>query len=214
LNVKLVINQISEWITNSGSHKIWLQLTIVPLALLVAFVLLYITIKPFIVPGTKTFKELFLHDQVQLIEQKTIDNPQKIAVAIDFCPLDLETISNALKQGGKQAEYVLIHVVETAGALLMGAEIEDQESMDDKNNLNLYGQQLVDQGYTVTTQLGFGNPGKVIPQIVKDLQSDLLVIGAQDHNGWKHFFRSSLVNTIRNKVNIPVLTVTEKTGKV
>lgn len=57
---------------------------------------------------------------------------ERIAVTVDFSSSDTMAISNAIAQGGKTAEYILIHIVETAGARMMGNEIDDLETESDK----------------------------------------------------------------------------------
>ena len=47
---------------------------------------------------------------------------------IDFSNIDNQTIRSAIAQGGLHARYLLLHVVETAGAMVYGSDIEDQES--------------------------------------------------------------------------------------
>ena len=46
LNAKLVYSQINEWIQAGGTHKFVLQITLIPLALGICLLLLYITFKP------------------------------------------------------------------------------------------------------------------------------------------------------------------------
>ena len=85
----------------------------------------------------------------------------RIAVAVDFSSSDNKAISNAIAQGGKAAEYILIHIVETAGARMMGHEIDDLETTSDKRNLEKYKNELSSKGFTINTKLGFGNPKKI-----------------------------------------------------
>lgn len=107
----------------------------------------------------------------------------------------------------REANYTLIHIVETAGALLMENEIEDMESSTDKDYLAIYKKHLTDKGYRVSTKLGFGNPKHAIPDIVNSKEADLLVMGAHGHTGIKDLLFGTTVDAVRHRVKIPVFIV-------
>jgi manganese transport protein len=205
LNVKLVIDTLHEWIANAENPLLY-YLLIIPIALLFGFILLYITFMPYI----KKMKEKNrlapdgLPDKLAITTQKKYT---KIAVTVDFSSSDNKAISQAFFQGGKEAEYVLIHIVETAGARLMDNEIDDLETVKDKENLVQYVLDLTAQGYTVSSKLGFGNPKKSIPEIVNTLQCDLLVMGAHGHRGIKDIIFGTTLDAVRHSVKIPLLIV-------
>ena len=58
--------------------------------------------------------------------------------------------------------------------------------------------------------MGYGNPKKIIPVLVKEFNSDLLVMGAHGHKLIKDLIFGTTVDTVRHRVNIPVLIVREK----
>ena len=132
---------------------------------------------------------------------------KRIAVTVDFSKSDSIALSHAIAQGGKNAEYILIHIVETAGARIMGQEIEDLETESDQKNLEKYKHELEIKGFTIHIQLGFGNPKKGIPEIVNQHNCDLLVMGAHGHKAFKDLIFGTTLDAVRHKVNIPVLIV-------
>ncbi len=209
LNVRLVYAEISGWLTDAGENAFWLWITVVPATLAVGILLLYITFKP-LIHKAKSIRSIFLHENVKKIERLSVTPHKKIAVTIDFSDIDVDTIANAISQGEKEAEYTLIHVVETAGALLIGPEIDDYESRSDKNNLTLYADQLIEKGYRVKAELGYGNPRKIIPMIVNRIKADLLVMGAHGHTGIKDLLFGTTVNSVRHSIDIPVLIIKKK----
>jgi manganese transport protein len=131
----------------------------------------------------------------------------KIAITIDFSWMDSKTINAATKQGGKEAHYLLIHVVESVGAIVMGSEINDLETLADKQQLQSYLSELKNNGYNVEVVLGYGNPNKSIPKLVNEFNPDLVVMGAHGHTGLKDLIFGTTVNTVRHRVKIPVLIV-------
>ncbi len=206
LNVKLIAEQINEWFTTSQSPLL-LASILFPVLLFSAGLLLYITFRPLF-----KFKEpkiyTSLHGSMGQIKPDQIQPFSRIAIAVDFSKSDHNNISNALAQGGKQADYVLIHVVESAGALFMKNEIRDFEFMTDVNNLNAYAEELRSDGYKVSIKIGYGNPKRSIPILVKEFKAELLVMGAHGHKGLKDFLFGTTVGGVRHRLDIPILIVT------
>ncbi|RME03692.1 MAG: universal stress protein [Bacteroidetes bacterium] len=134
---------------------------------------------------------------------------KRIAVAVDFSSIDEHTLRYALSIGGADANYLLIHVVESAGALLLGDEIRDQETSADMVHLKFYAEQLSSRNIKVETYLGFGNPKTSIPQAVRDFEADLLVLGAHGHRLFKDLIFGTTVDSVRHNVQIPVFIVRE-----
>jgi len=205
LNVKLVIGVLSGWLSTS-EHSTLLSFTVVPLVISAMVLLLYITFKPFINRTLFTKKES-LHGEVKSLKDFKPTNYSNIAITVDFSGSDEKAINHALAQGGKSATYTLIHIVETVGAMVVGNEINDMESESDKVFLKNYSERLKEQGFNVSVQLGFGNPKKAIPTIVNQLNSDLLVMGAHGHTGFKDLLFGTTLDAVRHRIKVPVLIV-------
>ncbi|WP_276373893.1 Nramp family divalent metal transporter [Chryseolinea sp. H1M3-3] len=209
LNVKLVIQEITVWLTAAGGDAWIVWVTAVPVCIAAGVLLLYITFKPFIEKFAERDTKIPHGTAVKLDVSYKLSY-HRIAVTIDFGKMDNETIRSAIAQGGINARYLLLHVVETAGAMVYGSDIEDQESAEDTLALENYKNQLVDKGYDVEIKIGFGNPRSTIPEMVKEFQADLLVMGAHGHKFFKDIIFGATVDTVRHRVDIPVLVVKEK----
>ena len=208
LNAKLVYDEIVGWIQTS-EHPIYIWVFVVPVAIGALFLLIYIIVKPLLAYKARTPK-LVPHIDEVLYEEHLISRPYKhIAIAIDFSNVDNKTIATALQLGGKEANYTLIHVVETAGALVYGSEIDDYETSSDAMYLKNYRQSIQDKGYNISLKLGFGNPKKQISKVVNEENFDILVMGAHGHNWMKDILLGTTVDAVRHKVNIPVMIVRE-----
>lgn len=205
LNAKLVIETIIGWIETSEDPLI-IYLTVVPLIVAAGILLLYITFAPLI--KKIKYKEEAVPDGHPL--ELTISGKEKfnrIAVTVDFSTSDSKAISSAISQGGKEAHYLLIHIVETAGARMMQSEIDDLETETDTSNLKKYKAALAEKGFTAEIKLGFGNPKKAIPEIVNSSDCDLLVMGAHGHRALKDILLGTTLDQVRHNVNVPVLIV-------
>jgi len=205
LNIKLVVDEVSGWIAEAGSNKLLLQITLVPLILGAGILLLYITLKPILIKAKQIRKVPHLTEQ--LIDFTKVSSFKNIAITIDFSDVDEKAINNAIKQGGKEAQYTLLHIVETAGAHIMGSEIDDFETKSDEKNLNHYAQQLIDKGFKAEILIGHGNPKRIIPKLVDEINADLLVMAAHGHGWLKDLVFGTTVGTVRHKVSIPVLVI-------
>ncbi|MFM8742532.1 MAG: Nramp family divalent metal transporter [Cytophagales bacterium] len=210
LNVKLVAQEIMLWLTTAHDQAWIIYLSVIPICLATGGLLLYITFKPLL--DKRRAEQFAKSPHGTATDLSCLDKPvyQRVTIAIDFSQIDVLAIRSALSQGGKYATYQLVHVVETAGALWYGSEIADRESAEDKLALQKYADQLTAQGYSVQTQIGFGNPKRIIPEIIHAFDSDLLVMGAHGHKWVKDLVLGATVDTVRHRVNIPVLIVRQK----
>ncbi len=205
LNGKLVVETVSGWIKESPNPAV-LYLTVVPAVIAIALLLMYITFSPIIKKAKAKENRVpdGLPDDLNIIATKKY---KRIAITVDFSTSDSKAISNAVSQGGNTASYILIHIVETAGARMMNSEIDDLETASDKINLEKYKTDLMSKGFTIETQLGFGNPKKSIPEIVNNCNCDLLVMGAHGHRALKDIIFGTTLDTVRHNVKVPVLIV-------
>ena len=206
LNIKLVLNEIQGWIA-TANNPLLLWLTVVPIAFGFFILLLFIVIKPFF---TKSNSNLINHSPHNLklnFVEVTTYSKKNIAIAVDFSDADAAALNAAFELGGNKATYTLIHIVETVGALLYGANIKDHETAVDKNLLNDYQKLLVDKGYKIETRLGFGQPVKSLSEIINNEQFDVLVMGTHGHRGFKDVLFGTTVNKLRHKISIPLFIV-------
>ena len=209
LNVKLVVSEITGWIESAGDYSWIVWITAVPVFAGAGLLLLYMTVKPLMEKRSREKETKMPHGTaVQLAD---LEKPvyRTIAITVDFSAVDELVIRSAVAQGGKDAHYALIHVVETAGAMVYGSEIADLESKEDKEALEKYLRQLQEIGYSVEIKIGYGNPRRRIPQMVNDFNADLLVMGAHGHNLVKDLIFGTTLDTVRHRVKIPVLIVRE-----
>lgn len=205
LNAKLIIDEINMWLQTS-SHKILIGFITIPLSIGAGLLLLFITFRPFIKKLlTKTIRSP--HKAPDLGDISARPKYSRIALAIDFSNIDTEIIKHALSLSQPETRILIIHVVETAGAIVFGNEISDYETHLDKQLLDQYQSFVQKQGYHTSVQLGFGNPKNIIPQKVIDFNADLLVMGAHGHKMLKDIIFGTTVDKVRHKLNIPVLIV-------
>ncbi|WP_330442433.1 Nramp family divalent metal transporter [Flavobacterium sp. C4GT6] len=208
LNAKLVYDEIGAWV-ESSEHPVYIWLLVVPLAVGAAILLLYIIFRPLIHKKDKHEKLVPHIDEIIVNEENGVKEYKSIALALDFSRTDTRAISSALQMGGKDAQYTLIHIVETVGAMMYGDQAHDYETSSDKDYLKAYKKSLEEKGYRVKTELSFGSPKRQIPAIINKDGShyDILILGAHGHNWIKDIIFGTTVDAVRHKVKIPVLII-------
>jgi len=204
LNVKLVIEEISGWANDANNW--WIYVIVVPALIFIVFLLLYVFFHPLIEKKNRE-RQIVPHGNALDIGKIEKISYNRIGIAVDFSKNDGNTIRHALIQGGKDAHYYLIHVVETAAARYHGQEVMDHETESDAKNLEKYRVNLEDLGFDSTPFIGFGSTAKAIADISNKNELELLVMGAHGHKGLKDLIFGTTVNSVRHKVNIPVLII-------
>jgi manganese transport protein len=210
LNVKLVIQEIVGWLDAAGDNEWIIWMTVMPVCIAAFGLLVYITVKPVIDKRLEERISKIPHGKALKLEGLTQPIYNRVAVCVDFSKVDKLAITSALAQGGSNASYILIHVVESAGAIVYGGEIADLESKEDAAALADYQKQIISKGFKVEVKVGYGNPKKVIPTIVKDFNAELLVMGAHGHTLFKDLIFGTTLDAVRHNVDIPLLIVREK----
>lgn len=202
LNLRMIA-EATMGLLQSGS-AVWLKALVVLGAATLVGLLVFVTVFPF---RAKRRKEReMLHGA---IPQLHLQQPEfsRIAMALDFGAMDERVINFALKQGGVNARYTLIHIVESAAARYLGGATLDEESEEDANRLRQYVNQLRIAGYDVEGELGYTNRNTDIVRIVKERNADLLVLGSHGHRTLKDWLYGTTIDVVRHQLDIPVLLV-------
>ncbi|HEV3222386.1 Nramp family divalent metal transporter [Pedobacter sp.] len=203
LNLKLVLEEGMQFLNLPGLlfWKIFSAVVLIG----AIFLLLYILIHPWL--SKTVVKDVTVHGEGNAITKLEIPKFRNIAVALDFSRLDEKLLAFAIGQGGTESNYILIHVVESASARMLGRQSDDLETRTDQERLNSYQLSLEKNNYKAVTRLGYIHRTKEIVRIVKEEGAEILVIGAHGHTGLKDFIYGETVNTVRHELKIPVLIV-------
>lgn len=204
LNVKLVFDSSLNVFEKSGN--LIGKFAVVAAWLAFAWLFCMMTFLP-IIRKHKGKKNMLIHGEEKLLQNLQVPDFAKIAVSLDFSDNDEKIVAYALAQGKQSAQYVLMHIVETASASYLGDATDDFETRKDKERLQLYADQLNSLGFSVTTHLGYRNRVNEIVRIVNEANADMLIMGAHRHSGIKDLLYGETVDAVRHKLQIPVLIV-------
>ncbi|MGB4884696.1 MAG: universal stress protein, partial [Ferruginibacter sp.] len=206
LNIRMLINEVVPVFQGNNFAAI---ITISIIAAACLLLLLYIILFP-LFHKKKADASIKIHGVAEMPTTFNLPVYNKIAVALDFSTNDYKIITYALGQGNINTQYLLLHIVESASARLHGKESADYETQKDMEQLQVYIKHLSEKGYKATAEIGYNKRVKEIVRIVKESQSDLLVIGAHGHTAFRDLLYGETVNAVRHQLKIPVLVVTLK----
>lgn len=205
LNLRMVIEQAGDFFATSSSI-IWKSLIILGGLIFIGLMIISIVF-PLLNRKPRAVSLQVHKESAGLGEELVPPVYKKIAVALDFSKLDLKVLGFAMGQANANTTLVLIHVVESATARILGTEADDFESRTDQEKLNEYLALLHQRGLEAESRLGFQNRTKEIPRLIKETGADLLVIGAHGHSGMKDWFYGETIDAVRHQLKIPVLIV-------
>jgi manganese transport protein len=205
LNVRMVVEQTTPVFTEGGSW--WVRGLIIVAGLFFLALLVYIILYPLFVKKDIPAAPIQMHPTVASLENLVAPVYHKIAVALEFSQYDEKVLAHAIGQGHADTEYLLIHIVESAPAKVLGEASDDYETRKDKEQLDIYISQLAAKGLKAIPMLGFNNRAKEIVRLVQEGGADMLVIGAHGHTGIKDMIYGETINTVRHELKVPVLVV-------
>jgi manganese transport protein len=205
LNIRMVIEQATSYFVNSD-NLFWKTIIIVG-AILFVTLLVIALVYPLMTHRKVKDVPLQVHKVEKIIDEISLPIYNRIAVALDFSSRDRQLIAHALKQSNELTRIVLIHIVESASAKILGQESDDFETRKDQEKLDEYVAYLKGKGLMAESSLGFRNRQKEIPRLVKEASADLLIIGAHGHSGVKDWLYGETIDAVRHRLKIPVLIV-------
>ena len=202
LNIKLFLESVMGWL--ASTNGLWLKALIILAVAIIFFVLLVTISYPFILKRKAQTRGI--HPQIPADLLDTIDTSHfaRVALALDFSNKDGTVIQYALRLAKENTSFILIHVVESASALVMGHDAQDFETQNDQADMDAYVALFQQKGLTVKGVLGFKDRVDEIARIINDNQCDLLVIGSHGHKTAKDWLFGETINSVRHKISIPV----------
>lgn len=212
LNVKLVVDQITSWINNAGDKAWTVQITVIPVVLYLAFLLLYVIFQPWVRQRRER-----LSTRVGSVHRPaaegalSIEAPspyKRLAVALDFSGRDEKLLTESLRFIDKtQTQLSLLHVVESPVARTLGAEAEDKETMADRARLENLAQTMQDNGITTDWRLGNGEPVTELAKMINDIQPEMVVVGSHGHSGVSDLIHGTVISDLRHHIQAGVIIV-------
>jgi manganese transport protein len=208
LNAKLVMDEINTWLSGAGGRAWAIELTVVPLSIAVGFLLIYITFRPWIQKVKVPWVGVHGHIANSKTVLPTLDPYRRVAVALDFSGGEVKLLAEAERIArGSGAKVILLHVVESPAALVMGQEAADQETINDQQRLEDLARNLHNMGIDAEWRLGTGSPSSELARMINELEVDLVILGGHGHSGVSDILHGTTVESLRHRIQVSVLVV-------
>ena len=111
------------------------------------------------------------------------------------------------------ARLLLLHVVDTPGVMMLGAQSASLHGTADAEYLEELARDVEAPGLPAEAVLRFGRPAEQLVQAVRELGLDLLVVGSHGHHVLADAVYGETVTSVRHRVRIPVLIVPSGGGE-
>jgi len=206
LNGHLVLDFAIAFIDQSNS--LLLKILLVTIILFFIGLIVFITVYPLFRKRDEK-KDADFHGALIELDLSQDLPVNKIAIAVDFSVADAKLIKTAVQHAHQATEFIFIHIVESATAKYLADASDDEETRKDQLRLDTYARALESKGYKVSTTLGYHHRVNEIVRIVHSSNAQLLVMGAHKHQGWKDYVFGETIESVRHKVDIPVLIVNQ-----
>jgi manganese transport protein len=213
LNVKLVIEQITTWLASAGNNAWILKLTVIPFAVAIGSLLLYVTIHPWLrnrIAQIGVPRLAGVHQEVAQI-LPVLDQPapyKRVAIALDFSGNEEKLLAESLRFIDKaNTQVTLLHVVESPVARSLGSEAEDLETFTDANRLEKLAERMKQSGISTDWQLGAGEPSAELANMINALNAEMVILGSHGHTGVSDLIHGTVISNLRHRVKANVMIV-------
>jgi manganese transport protein len=213
LNVKLVVDQMTGWLQSAGENAWLLQITVIPIAGVIALLLIYVTVHPWLRDRIVQFsipRMAGVHQEVveSLPALAKPDPYKRVAVALDFSGNEEKLLAETLRFIDKgQTQVTLMHVVESPVARQLGAEGQDLETFKDQDNLERLVEIMKKNGISTDWRLGAGEPASELATMINHLNAEIVILGSHGHSGVSDLIHGTVISNLRHRVKASVMII-------
>jgi manganese transport protein len=205
LNGKLVYDQIMEWIEHGA--PLFVSILTIGIAGAISFLLMYLIVLP-LIRGERSWREERPTGASAIIEGIETHRLKHIAAALGKDESDSAIVSRALSLAkAERAMLTLIHVVDSAPALVYSSDVYDEHTRDDEQYLLEIAAEVRAAGVPVEIALPHGDPSEELVAFAVSHGVDMLVMGSHGHRLLGDLLWGQTVDPVRHRVGIPVLVV-------
>jgi manganese transport protein len=168
----------------------------------------WITLQPYRRPEVKP-ATLGVEQQTQ--DLVTVQRYRRILVPLDHSRLDRLTLSHAAGLAQRDgARLYLLHVEEGVTSQMYGSESSTAEVEAGREYLDRMVASLSQMKIDVETAIRHGSrPRTEIVNYAREINADLLVMGAHGHRRFKDLIFGATIDPVRHALNVTILVVRE-----
>jgi len=210
LNAWLAAQTFEDWL--SGGHRTVVELVVGPVIAGVSLLLLWVILEPWL-PSALRRRGLAAFAVPSGVAAH-LPSPEytKILVPLDHSPLDRAAIAHALAMArGRGGRLYLLHVEEGVTSQVYGQEASTAETVAGSRYLDEIAGTITDADVPVERVVRHSrSPRSEIVRYARDLQPNLIVMGAHGHKGLKDIIFGTTINAVRHNLRVPLLIVRDE----
>lgn len=209
LNFVLLGQSIKDGLENAGAYRNLILFLAIPIASGLFLLLLWVSLQPALVTWSRKFGRDTLGRREASTAAITAPVYRRILVPLDHSDLDRQAIAHAAAMARMhRATLFLLHVQEDVTSQIYGSESSTAEAEADQRYLDELVASL--RGYQLEVETAIrhsSNPTREITRYAREIQPDLLVMGAHGHGGLKDLIFGNTIDPVRHKLKVPILVV-------
>ena len=210
LNVRLAATAISDWLSNAGPWRNVIWLTTISSTAFLTLLLLYVTMEPLISRWSRKYgRAPVVLPETAGVEAEASPVYHRILVPLDHTKLDRLAVNHAAAMARLYgAKLYVFHVEEGVTSRVYGKAASTAEVEAGEQYLERIAQSLREQGITVETGISHSpSPAREIVRYAREVQPDLLIMGAHGHGGLKDLIFGNTITPVRHHLDVPLLIV-------
>ena len=209
LNVWLMGQSIADWLAAAGAWRPYVIALLAAVCIFLIALLLWVTAEPLLTRRGARFGRAPVSLPATAVSAAEAPVYNRILVPLDHTALDHLAIAHAAAMARMHhAKLYLLHVEEGVTSQVYGSLSSTAEVEAGRKYLDEIVDSLRAEGVDVETMVAHSsNPNREIVRCARQIQPDLLVMGAHGHGGLKDLIFGTTINSVRHKLRIPLLVV-------
>jgi manganese transport protein len=209
LNVWLMGQSIKDWLSVAGGWRPYVILLLAVTGIFLIALLIWIAVEPALTRRGARFGRAPITLPATAVSATEAPVYNRILVPLDHTALDHLAIAHAAAMARMHhAKLYLLHVEEGVTSQVYGSLSSTAEVEAGRKYLDDIVDSLRAEGLDVETMVAHSsNPNREIVRCAREIQPDLLVMGAHGHGGLKDLIFGTTINSVRHKLRIPLLVV-------
>ncbi len=208
LNIVLAIPVISGWLAAAGAWRPLVWAVTVPTGVGLLLLLSFVTLEP-VLTRRKLGTAPVTVPETRGAEAGAVPHYERILVPLDHTALDQLALNHAAAMARIYgARVFLLHVEEGVTSQVYGGAASTAEVELGEQYLERIAESLRVQGVAVETRISHSSsPTKAIIGYAREVNPDLLIMGAHGHGGLKDLIFGNTINPVRHHLKVPMLIV-------
>jgi manganese transport protein len=209
LNVRLVALAVGEWLEAAGPYRWLVSMLVMPLALALLAMLLWIIFEPWLPAWLRRMGRVPIAVPKPALAALEGPKYRKILIPVDHTDRDRVAITHAAALARTYgAKLYLIHVEEDVTSRIYGDLSSTAEVQSDRQYLGEVVEWLRQQGIEVEVAVSHSpDPREEIVRFAHRIEPDLVVMGAHGHKGIEDLVFGTTISGVRHALDVPVLIV-------